>query len=73
MQLEIAAKIYAVRKEISEHPHKVGKIVASKKELKVAVKNGFILINEIKLSGKKKMDAKSLLNGYTFSEDAEML
>lgn len=70
---EIAAKIYAVRKEISEHPHKVGKIVASKKELKVAVKNGFILINEIKLSGKKKMDAKSLLNGYTFSEDAEML
>jgi methionyl-tRNA formyltransferase len=39
----------------------------------VAVKNGFIIIDEIKVSGKKKMDAKSLLNGYTFSENAEML
>jgi methionyl-tRNA formyltransferase len=69
---EIATKIYAVRKEIDKHTYKSGKIVASKKELKVAVKKGFIIIDEIKLSGKKKMDAKSLLNGYTFSEDAEM-
>jgi len=69
---EITTKIYAVRKEIYIHTYKAGKIVASKKELKVAVKNGFIIIDEIKLSGKKKMDAKSLLNGYAFSEDAEM-
>jgi methionyl-tRNA formyltransferase len=70
---EVTAKIYAVRKEINEHHYKVGKIITSKKELKVAVKNGFIIIDEIKVSGKKKMDAKSLLNGYTFSENAEML
>jgi len=70
---EITAKIYAVRKEISEHQYKVGKIITSKKELKVAVIKGFIIIDEIKVSVKKKMDAKSLLNGYTFSEDAEML
>tara|TARA_B110000503_G_scaffold128442_1_gene199510 strand:- start:296 stop:1240 length:945 start_codon:yes stop_codon:yes gene_type:complete len=70
---EITAKIYAVRKEINEHQYKVGKIITSKKELKVAVKKGFIVIEEIKVSGKKKMDAKSLLNGYTFSEDAEIL
>ena len=70
---EITAKIYAIRKEINEHPYKVGRIITSKKELKVAVKNGFIIIDEIKVSGKKKMDAKSLLNGYTFSENAEML
>jgi len=50
-----------------------GKIITSKKELKVAIKDGFLIIDEIKISGKKKMDAKSLLNGYTFSEDAEML
>jgi methionyl-tRNA formyltransferase len=70
---EITAKIYAIRKEINEHHYKVGRIITSKKELKVAVKNGFIIIDEIKVSGKKKMDAKSLLNGYTFSENAEML
>jgi methionyl-tRNA formyltransferase len=69
---EITAKIYAIRKEINEHHYKVGKIITSKKELKVAVKNGFIIIDEIKVSGKKKMDAKSLINGYTFSENAEM-
>jgi methionyl-tRNA formyltransferase len=70
---EITAKIYAIRKEINEHHYKVGRIITSKKELKVAVKNGFIIIDEIKVSGKKKMDTKSLINGYTFSENAEML
>ena len=70
---EITAKIYAVRKEIQEHQLNTGKIITSKKELKVAIKDGFLIIDEIKISGKKKMDAKSLLNGYTFSEDAEML
>ncbi len=70
---EITAKIYAITKEKEHHHFKIGKIIASKKELKVAVANGFIVIDEIKLSGKKKMDAKSLLNGYTFSEHSRML
>jgi len=70
---EITAKIYAIHKEINEHDYKIGKVITSKKELKVAVENGFIIIDEIKVSGKKKMDAKSLINGYTFSKNAEML
>jgi methionyl-tRNA formyltransferase len=51
----------------------MGQIIATKKELKVAVKAGFIIIDEIKLSGKKKMEAKSLLNGYTFLPQAKVL
>ena len=70
---EISAKIYAVKKEIEEHQIKAGTIISSKKELKVAVNGGFILVDEIKLSGKKKMDTKSLLNGFKFSSDAKML
>ena len=70
---EITAKIYAVRKEMTPHRFNVGQIIATKKDLKVAVKKGFIIINEIKLSGKKKMDTKSLLNGYTFSSEAKIL
>lgn len=70
---EIATKLYAVQKEICNHTYSMGKIITSKKEMKVAVKNGFIIIDEIKLSGKKTMDIKSLLNGYTFSSDAKML
>jgi methionyl-tRNA formyltransferase len=70
---EIAAKIYAIRKENETHHLAVGKIIATKKELKVAVNKGFIIIDEIKLSGKKKMEAKSLLNGFTFSSEAIFL
>ena len=71
---EITAKIYAIRKEIEEEAHdfEIGKIITTKKELKVAVHGGFIIIDEIKLSGKKKMDAKSLLNGYNFSTEANV-
>lgn len=70
---EIAAKIYAIRKVHETHNLAVGKIIATKKELKVAVNKGFIIIDEIKLSGKKKMEAKSLLNGFTFSSEAIFL
>ena len=67
---EVNAKIYKVTKEPLEHSLTIGKIVTTKKELKVAVKGGYLIINEIKLSGKKKMDAVSLLNGFSFSEKA---
>lgn len=69
---ESTAKIYAVLKEEAEHSFPLGKVIFDKKTLKVAVQKGFIRILEIKLSGKKKMDATSLLNGYTFEKDARM-
>ncbi|WP_198517138.1 methionyl-tRNA formyltransferase [Tenacibaculum sp. SZ-18] len=70
---EISAKIYAVEKEKADHDLEIGKIVTSKKELKVAVKDGYLIIKEIKLSGKKLLDIPSLLNGFTFEENATML
>ena len=70
---EILVKIYAVKKEREKHQHPIGKIIATKKEIKVAVKNGCIRIDEIKLASKKKMDARSLLNGFTFSTKAKMI
>ena len=69
---EVSAKIYAIKKEIEDHDFSFGKIIATKKELKVAVHKGYIIIEEIKLSGKKKMDSKSLLNGYSFSSEAKV-
>ena len=70
---EVTAKIYAVKKELMSHQLDIGKIITSKKELKVAVKNGYIIIEEIKIAGKKKMDSKSLLNGFIFSKDSKMI
>lgn len=69
----INAKIYEVKKEYLEHPFELGKIIQNKNELKIACKKGFISIQEIKLSGKKKMNIKSLLNGFTFNENAKVL
>ncbi|MCL4151201.1 UNVERIFIED_CONTAM: hypothetical protein GTU68_059491 [Idotea baltica] len=69
---DLDIKIYATKKEYMNHSFKVGSTISTKKELKVAVANGFILIEQIKLPGKKMMDIKSLLNGYTFETNAKM-
>lgn len=66
-------KIYKVEKEKEQHNLEAGKIISTKKTLKVAVTNGYIIIKEIKLPGKRAMDITSLLNGYTFNENAKML
>jgi len=68
----IEAKIYSASKILEEHQYSIGSIITSKTELKIAVKNGFILINEMQLPGKRKMHIKDLLNGYTFNSHSKM-
>ncbi|AOW15977.1 methionyl-tRNA formyltransferase [Polaribacter vadi] len=70
---EISAKIYEVEKIEESHNLEAGTIITSKKEIKVAVANGFINIKGIKLAGKKKMDATSLLNGFNFAANSKMI
>jgi len=70
---ELNVKIYDVEKCIEEHSFKTGKIISTKNEVKVAVNKGFILLKEIKMPSKRKMDVISLLNGYNFDENAKML
>ncbi len=70
---EINVKIYDVRKEKISHNHKNGTIITSKKLLKVSTASGYLIIDSLKLAGKRKMDAQSLLNGFVFHEDAKML
>lgn len=67
---EISAKIFSVTKESAQHPFKYGTLVPSKNNLKVAVSDGFIRINEIQLAGKKRMEIKSLLNGFQIEASA---
>jgi methionyl-tRNA formyltransferase len=52
-----------------EHDLKPGSILATKKEIRVAVEKGYVKIERLQLSGKRKMDAVSFLNGFTFSEE----
>jgi len=66
-------KIYKSTVELTEHNLEVGTILCSKHEAKVAVSGGYVLLLELQLAGKRKMDIKSLLNGFKFQNDAKML
>lgn len=69
----LAVKIFAIDKEKSSHNNAIGSIQVEKNHLKVSVKDGYLIIKEIQLPGKRKMDVKSLLNGFQFLEGAKML
>ncbi|WP_174435344.1 methionyl-tRNA formyltransferase [Psychroserpens damuponensis] len=70
---QLSIKIFGIEKEAYSHNLEPGTLDISKQALKVAVKGGFIIINEIQLPGKRKMDVKSLRNGYEFNKTAKML
>ena len=65
-------KLYKVHPEFIKHKETIGAIINTKKTLKVVVEEGYLYLDEIQLSGKRKMDVKSLLNGFDFSTDAKM-
>ena len=69
---ELKVKIYDIEKIKQEHHLPNGTLSVMDKEIRVAAKDGYILIKEIQLPGKRKMDAKSLLNGFNFAPDAKM-
>jgi methionyl-tRNA formyltransferase len=64
-------KLYEARVISESHALSVGQIITTKKEIKVAVKDGFIQILSLQLPGKKKMASHELLNGVSFSERAQ--
>lgn len=70
---EVMMKIYAVEKLETTHQFEIGKINEEDKEVKIAVKNGFLTLKEIQLPGKRKMAVKDLLNGYKFFPNAKVL
>lgn len=70
---DLNIKVYHVEPFEDPHDFAIGTLIVTKDELKVAAKNGFILLKEIKLPGKRKMDVKALLNGFNFDSKAKML
>ncbi len=65
-------KIHESKMTIEDHLFDIGTIICNKKEMKVAVSDGFIHIISIQMPGKKKMNITELLNGMSFSEKAKM-
>ncbi len=64
-------KIYEAK--IIQEPHEkaIGSLICTKKEMKIAVENGFIQVMSLQFPGKKKMNTAELLNGIRFSENAK--
>lgn len=70
---KVTVKIFDVTPVEENHVMPLGTLIQNKEKLKVAVKGGFLEINEIQLPGKRKMKIKDLLNGYQFEEVAKLL
>ncbi len=64
-------KIHAANMLLENHNYTIGNLICSKKEIKIAVKDGYIEVISIQFPGKKKMNVGELLNGMTFSENAK--
>ncbi|MCQ0112212.1 methionyl-tRNA formyltransferase [Zhouia amylolytica] len=67
---EVFIKIYNATKEIIDHEDKTGTLSLTKNSIKVAVRNGYIILNEVQLPGKRKMNVRDVLNGYEIKSDA---
>lgn len=66
-------KIYDSTFSEEVHIHKIGQICIEKKEMKIAVSNGFIQIASLQFPGKKKMQTHELLNGTSMSANAYVI
>lgn len=70
--VEEPLKIYATQIEPSKHGLQVGKLIADKKSMKVAVKDGYLNLMELQFSGKRRMKVTEVLNGLNLDEDAHL-
>lgn len=65
-------KIYGGEMINEEHNLPFGSIVTTKKTLRIAVSDGYYQILDLKVAGKRRMDASSLLNGYEFHNESKL-
>jgi methionyl-tRNA formyltransferase len=64
-------KLYEAKIVLEDHDYNIGSLICTKKEMKIAVENGFIHVLSLQFPGKKKMNTQELLNGITFSAEAK--
>ncbi|TDX09471.1 methionyl-tRNA formyltransferase [Flavobacterium sp. S87F.05.LMB.W.Kidney.N] len=69
---ELNIKIYEAKLISEPHSYEVGKLISTKKEIKIAIKDGFIQLLSLQFPGKKRMLASEILNGVSFSDVAKV-
>lgn len=68
---EWSVKIYEAKLVLENHNNAIGSILTTKKEMKIAVQNGYLEIRSLQFPGKKRMTTAELLNGMTLSDEAK--
>lgn len=62
-------KVFRTKKELIDHDAEPGKFFSDNKNyLKVSTIDGYVLLEELQLAGKKRMDVKAFLNGYKLKD-----
>ncbi len=61
---EIIVKIFFAKFQEQKHSYKTGEIIGDKKLLKVAVRNGFMIIDTLRPEGKKTISGEEFVRGY---------
>ncbi|OCB77935.1 methionyl-tRNA formyltransferase [Flavobacterium crassostreae] len=64
-----SVKIYESKIIEEKHHLAIGSVVCNKKEIKIAVSDGYIQINSLQFPGKKRMTTPEFLNGMVFSKN----
>lgn len=63
-----ALKLFATRKQLAPHTEAQGRLsLAPNGDLRVALNDGYLLLDELQLSGKKRMQAADFLRGFHFT------
>ena len=66
-------KIFKASYQSIEHDLKEGSVFDEDKKIKISHSEGILLVEEIQLPNKKRMDSQALLNGFSFKTAAKVL
>jgi len=69
----VTIKLYDTEIDQCHHDLAPGTLLIEGTILKVATKDGFLIIKSLQLPGKRVMDTKALCNGYVFDPEAKLL
>lgn len=65
---DMEVKVYTVDYTVEKHAHEVGHLTTNNKSyIHIYGIDGYVCLKDIQMAGKKRMDIKSLLNGYKLS------
>lgn len=69
---EMILKVYDTSVILKEHSLSPGTVQVEQKQVMVVSTDGFVILNEIQLAGKRRMAIKDVLNGFSFNPEAKM-